>query len=417
MKGLSRQKIVLIVIFAVCIMLNLLARICTPFADWYTYHIYPTLANLGSRLTSWIPFSLGIFLPILGIALVVFGTPALIIALVRAKDKEKRRKIRRVTGLLLAWVTAYVALTETLHCFILYQQTPMGEREYATLTATPDELLDVYETVICRLDALDPQITRTPMGYVTYNGTEKELEAQAVRAMQNLASWDSRFSGYYPSVKHFLVPEFFRYEGTIGLFTPYTLEVNVMPDLSYNEMAFTRCHEMAHLKGIILEDEANFIAFRACVESDDPFMQYSGYVGALRYLYIALNEYIIAINQNLYSDPEAYSEAFTAWFMEFMDRFIELDTRADYAHKDAWNYYRFDAETEEELIEEQESYDDTILSDEAIETIEEISDTLVDTSLKINGVADGKQSYDRMVDLTIQYLLQDAPADMPQSAS
>ena len=413
LKRISKQSIVLLSIFALCIVLNLLARFCTPFADWYTYYIYHPLADFGSRLSGLIPFSFGIFLPILGILLLVLGIPALIVALIRTKDKEKRRTIRRTVGFFLAWAFAYVTLTETLHCFIMYQQTTLGEREYATLEATPDELLDAYEQVVIHLEELEPQITRTAMGYVKYSGTEEELEAEAVRAMQGLSDWDSRFSGYYPPVKYFLFPEFFRYDGTIGLFTPYTLEANVMPDLSYNEMAVVRCHELAHLKGIILEDEANFIAFRACVESDSVFLQYSGYVSALRYLHHAIITYFNRIIETLEADPTYYDEAFQIHFSEWSERFNDLDFRAEAAYQDAWNYYRFDAETAEELEEEQTEYDDTVLSDETIEVIEDVSDTLTDTSLKINGVSDGMQSYNRMVDLTIQYLKEAAPADKP----
>lgn len=39
----------------------------------------------------------------------------------------------------------------------------------------------------------------------------------------------------------------------------------------------------------------------------------------------------------------------------------------------------------------------------ATETVSEISDTATDTSLKINGVQDGSQSYGRMVDLLLDY--------------
>ncbi|MFQ8979614.1 MAG: DUF3810 family protein [Waltera sp.] len=43
------------------------------------------------------------------------------------------------------------------------------------------------------------------------------------------------------------------------------------------EKPATMCHELAHIRGYIYEDEANFIAFLACVESDDSTFQYAGY--------------------------------------------------------------------------------------------------------------------------------------------
>lgn len=38
----------------------------------------------------------------------------------------------------------------------------------------------------------------------------------------------------------------------------------------------TMCHELSHLSGYMREDEANFIAFLACLQSDDPEFRYSG---------------------------------------------------------------------------------------------------------------------------------------------
>ena len=43
------------------------------------------------------------------------------------------------------------------------------------------------------------------------------------------------------------------------------------------------CHELL-TSGYIYEDEANFIAFLACVESDDSTFQYAGYLSVLNYV-------------------------------------------------------------------------------------------------------------------------------------
>ena len=43
-------------------------------------------------------------------------------------------------------------------------------------------------------------------------------------------------------------------------------------------------HEFAHLKGFMQEDEANLIGYLACINSDDAFFRYSGYMGVLNYV-------------------------------------------------------------------------------------------------------------------------------------
>ena len=55
-------------------------------------------------------------------------------------------------------------------------------------------------------------------------------------------------------------------------------------EANYNDVMYimnkpdTFCHELAHLRGYIYEDEANFIGYLACVESEDAFFQYAGYL-------------------------------------------------------------------------------------------------------------------------------------------
>ena len=129
------------------------------------------------------------------------------------------------------------------------------------------------------------------------------------------------------------------------------------------------CHELSHLKGFLLEDEANFIGYLACVGSDDAFFRYSGYMSVLGYL-----------------DRDFYDA-------------IGQDNDIYFSHP---------------VISEQVIKDDIFLTDEAWEEVEEdalldtemvqeASDVIVETNLTINGVEDGKISYSRVVDLLLRY--------------
>jgi hypothetical protein len=59
-------------------------------------------------------------------------------------------------------------------------------------------------------------------------------------------------------------------------------------------LVFTCAHELSHQRGISREDDANFMAFLVCLESDDPYINYAAYVNMLEYmlnpLYTALKE-------------------------------------------------------------------------------------------------------------------------------
>jgi hypothetical protein len=72
--------------------------------------------------------------------------------------------------------------------------------------------------------------------------------------------------------------------GVSGVYSPFTGEPNyntLQPDC---DLPFAVAHEMAHQRGYAREDEANFIAFLVCTKSSNPYVRYSGYLGALRVL-------------------------------------------------------------------------------------------------------------------------------------
>ena len=54
-----------------------------------------------------------------------------------------------------------------------------------------------------------------------------------------------------------------------GFFFPYTAEANLNADSPACLLPSTIAHELAHLRGVAREDEANFCAVVACLESGD----------------------------------------------------------------------------------------------------------------------------------------------------
>lgn len=89
-------------------------------------------------------------------------------------------------------------------------------------------------------------------------------------------------------VKALLVPEAFSYMGLTGIYIAYTGESCVNPNTYNASVPFTMCHELAHSLTVAPEDEANFCAFLACINNDDPAFQYSAWYSAYVYTYNAL---------------------------------------------------------------------------------------------------------------------------------
>ncbi len=62
-----------------------------------------------------------------------------------------------------------------------------------------------------------------------------------------------------------------------GINFAYTAEANVNYIMPSIDIPFTIAHELAHLKGVMREDDANLTALYVCLTSEIPYVRYSGY--------------------------------------------------------------------------------------------------------------------------------------------
>ena len=154
------------------------------------------------------------------------------------------------------------------------------------------------------------------------------------------------------------------------------MEANYNDVMQVTNTPSTICHELAHLRGYILEDEANFISFLACTRSEDIFFQYSGYLEVMSYLYQELN--------NLTPEEVKYMNDAGIGICPITKQILG---DATFVLPEQWD-----------RIEEEAVLD--------TETVEKASDVFVETSLQLNGVSDGMKSYSRVVELLILYYRQ-----------
>jgi len=144
-----------------------------------------------------------------------------------------------------------------------------------------------------------------------------------------------------------------------GIYYPHSMEANVNSIMYIANYPAVMCHELSHLKGFIREDEANFIGYLACVNSEDDFFVYSGYLSVISYLE---------------SDIMALEEA----GFKANEELINLDDLV-------YNDLAFLADGMWEAVEENAIVD--------TKTVSMISSNVIDTSLKLNGVPNGEESY------------------------
>ena len=231
---------------------------------------------------------------------------------------------------------------------------------------TLEELLMVRDFVVMQCNALAEQMERDAEGNIIYTG---DMEAEAVKCMQAMGEEYEQLSGFYPEPKKIYFSEFLSQQYMQGYFFPFSMEANYNQIMCIMNKPATMCHELAHLKGFIQEDEANLIGYLACIQSDDLFFKYSGYLSVLNYLD---NDFYDAVNR----DKTQYLSQVR----------ISAQVRKD-------NEFLTD-----EMWEKVEKK--AVVS---TETVDKISDEIVEATLVINGVEDGMLSYCRVVGLLLDY--------------
>ncbi len=347
--------------------------------DWYEDNIMPIIVSVFSRITNILPFSLGEILFVLAIILgFIFAVMLLtwIISVIFQRIKKREPKGGRLAGFrkfyltLGSYVISVVLIIMTFNCYIMYHTTKLDgnlsvpDREY---TVEELRLLRAYMVNTCNQMAKD--IPRDENGDAIYNGDYNE---DARNALITLKDEYPRLDGYYPRVKKLSFSKVLCQANMCGFFTPYTMEANCNYLMYPLNFPATYAHELSHLHGYIYEDEANYIAFRACINSDNEFIRYAGYLSVLNYVNNAYIESIIELDN----------------FKEIYSKEPRISDKVNYDNA-------FLSEEVHKMVEE------TAIVDS--KTVEKINDTMVDASLKANGVYDGMASYDRVTELLLQY--------------
>ncbi len=127
-----------------------------------------------------------------------------------------------------------------------------------------------------------------------YGGSSKmpysyrELADKMNEAFKDYASKADYISSFYAYPKPIALSEPFTYTHISGVYSFITGESNI--NINYPDfiIPFTMAHEMSHQRGIAREDEANFVAYLVCLESDDVYIRYSGYSNMINYVMNAL---------------------------------------------------------------------------------------------------------------------------------
>jgi hypothetical protein len=185
--------------------------------------------------------------------------------------------------------------------------------------------------------------------------------------MRNISSEYPLLNGYYPEPKKIYYSNIMSQQYMAGIYFPFSMEANYNKFMYSSNVPSVICHELSHLKGYIREDEANFISFVACINSDNDFIKYSGYLDVYNY--------IVRDIFNYGSD-------------EMIEKVTSINELVDYD-----NIF-----LKEEIFDEIE--ENAIIS---TDTLSEATNKFLDSNLKINGVSSGINNYNEIVKLVMYY--------------
>lgn len=410
-RGKLKKSYLIYGVLAVLVMiLNLIAWNSTAFCDAYIKYVFPMWVNTSGRFMNLFSFSVGEIMMFLGVALaMVFVLMVPVAGCMKAVELIKKgRQLHKVFVVaemekaepentepeeavqkstfsvsktpcvarrfckyymtFFVWLVLIVCLIMTLNCTILYHASTFSDKYFGESETeyTLEDLLVVRNLVVEKCNELSAQMERDTRGRIVYG---KDVRKAAVEAMQQLGKSYDQLDGYYPYPKPLATSDFFSQQYICGYYFPFSMEANYNDVMYIMNKHSTLCHELAHLRGYIFEDEANFISYLACIQSDDPVMQYSGYLSVLNYLD---NDYYKSIGRN--------------W-----DTYVSQPGILQQVHDD-------------NIFLTQEEWDR--IEDKAVldtETVDAVSDAFTETALKVNGVSDGMISYSRVVKLLLQY--------------
>lgn len=328
------------ILLAASIFLQMAARALPGFGQWYAVTIYPLLTEAAGRFFGFFPFSASeLFLYLLLFLLVYYGI-------------RLRRSWRRwLSGLF--FLVSLLFFLYTAGCGINYYRRPFSD--YLGFKAEKYAKEELEELCIWLTDQAN----------ASYTGTEEmttaDFQREGVRAMEKLGDVYPQLSGFYPKPKPLMLSRILSVQQLSGIYSPFTVEANYNKEMTAYNIPHTICHELSHLRGFMREDEANFIGFLACIDSDSPEYRSSGYMMG----------WIYAGNALAAVDRDAYISC--------------------------WQNLR--PEIQKEIRE------NTVFWDRFDTRVSKAAETVNNTYLKANSQTEGVRSYGRMVDLMLCWYL------------
>jgi len=287
-KGILRPyTIATAVLFGCAVLVYVLARFWTAFAEFWARYPSQGLRFILAKLTSWIPFSLAealiLSLPVLAAAYIIYSNRAL------NRSDSPRAFWSCLMPLICAifLLLSYFCLAFGPCYFRNGLDTNLGFKREAV---SAEDLRDCAVWLSGEIEAIEDQIAYGASGHSYMPYSYYEMTGKLNDAFAAYAEKADYISSFRASVKPVVLSVPMTYTHISGVYTFFTGEANVNVNIPPYELPVTMAHEMAHAKGVSRENEANIVAYALCIRSGDDYLRYSGLMNAAAVLLNALPE-------------------------------------------------------------------------------------------------------------------------------
>ncbi|MGO3182190.1 MAG: DUF3810 domain-containing protein [Aequorivita sp.] len=294
---------------------------------YYSLGFYPILSKVSRYLFGWIPFSVGDLFYLL-IALVA-------IRWIYKNFYRLRFEPIRVLVDIAAAVSVVYFMFHILWAFNYYR-VPLHKSLQLESDYTYEQLLSTTNRFIEKSNAMHRKLGYADSTKIDLPYSQKEMFKISLNGYENLEKEYPQLAYSPRSIKKSGWSLGLTYMGYSGYLNPFSGEAQVNNLIKTYKFPVVACHEEAHQIGYAAENEANFVATLATLHNDDLYIQYAGYIFALRYL---INEVARNDEAEYYRLLEKINPGILASYKEMRDFWNSYDNPFETFSKAFWDNF------------------------------------------------------------------------------